>query len=189
MGLHDWHRRWADGAAGIRVHEIRVDIGEALELGLVDAGQNQAVRGCQGRRRPSEELVEVLAAAATRAGSERRRDLQSFQPVPVDPAEKAVSADGGFSIGARAQALGRVLGEKLQGTQRETDRQTESQTRRPRERQGREVGGRRGRRNRERQAWRSRKRRMNSGGCRGGEWGRREGERKRRRGEYMRQGR
>lgn len=65
MGLHDWNRRWADGAAGIRVHEIRVDISEALELGLVDAGQNQAVRGCQGRRRPSEELVEVLAAAAT----------------------------------------------------------------------------------------------------------------------------
>lgn len=65
MGLHDWHRRWADGAAGIRVHEIRVDIGEALELSLVDAGQNQAVRGCQRRRRPSEELVEVLAAAAT----------------------------------------------------------------------------------------------------------------------------
>ena len=47
------------------MHEIRVDIGEALELSLVDAGQNQAVRGCQRRRRPSEELVEVLAAAAT----------------------------------------------------------------------------------------------------------------------------
>ena len=37
--------------------------------------------------------------------------------------------------------------------------------------------------NRERQTWRSRKRRMNSGGCRGGEGGRREGERKRRRGD------
>lgn len=65
VGLHDWHRRWADRAAGIRMHEIGVDIGEALELGLVDAGQNQAVRGCQRRGRPSEELVKVLAAAAT----------------------------------------------------------------------------------------------------------------------------
>lgn len=44
------------------MHEIGVDIGEAPELGLVDAGQNQAVRG-QRRGRPSEELVKVLAAA------------------------------------------------------------------------------------------------------------------------------
>lgn len=40
LELHDWHRRWADGAAGIRVHEIRVYVGEALEICLVDAGQN-----------------------------------------------------------------------------------------------------------------------------------------------------
>lgn len=38
--LHDWHGRWADGAAGIRVHEIRVHVGEALEICLVDAGKN-----------------------------------------------------------------------------------------------------------------------------------------------------
>lgn len=38
--LHDWHRCWTDGAAGVRVHEIRVHVGEALEIGLVDAGQN-----------------------------------------------------------------------------------------------------------------------------------------------------
>lgn len=38
--LHDGHSRWADGAAGVRVHEIRVHVGEALEIRLVDAGQN-----------------------------------------------------------------------------------------------------------------------------------------------------
>lgn len=65
MRLHDGHGRGANGAAGVRVHEIRVYVGEALEVRLVDAGQNQAVRGCQRWRRPREELVEVLAAAAT----------------------------------------------------------------------------------------------------------------------------
>lgn len=33
-----------------------------------------------------------------RAGSKRRWDLQPFQPVPVDPAEKAMGTDGGLPV-------------------------------------------------------------------------------------------
>lgn len=62
----------ADGAACVRVHEVGVHVGEALEVRLVDAGQYQAVwRGERGRR-AREELVEVLPAAATLRGRDRR---------------------------------------------------------------------------------------------------------------------
>lgn len=49
--------------------EIRVHVGEAFEVGLVDAGQNQAVRRGQRGRCPREELVKVLAAAAALGGT------------------------------------------------------------------------------------------------------------------------
>lgn len=61
VGLHDWHRRWADRAAASG-YEIGVDIGEAPELGLVDAGQNQAVRGVS-------------------AGAARVKNLSKFSPL------------------------------------------------------------------------------------------------------------
>lgn len=65
MRLHDGHRHRAGGAAGIRVHEVWVDVGETLEIRLVNAGQDQAVWRGQRWRRPREELVEVLTTAAT----------------------------------------------------------------------------------------------------------------------------
>lgn len=51
-----------------RVDELRVDVGEAGKLALVDVGDDQLVRRCQHRLRAGEELVEVFRPFAALKG-------------------------------------------------------------------------------------------------------------------------
>lgn len=65
----DWYRAGTSSRtgelSGIGMHEVRVDIGETLEISLVNAGQDEAVRGGQRRGCTSEEFVKILTTATT----------------------------------------------------------------------------------------------------------------------------
>ena len=63
------------GDGGDRVGELRVDEGEAIEVCLVDVGDDQLVRRGQLRLGAREELVKVLCCFATLHGRERDREI------------------------------------------------------------------------------------------------------------------
>lgn len=47
------------------MYELRVDVGEAFEVGLIDVGYDQLVGWCQHGLSPCEELVKVFGSFAT----------------------------------------------------------------------------------------------------------------------------
>lgn len=61
---YDAVQRWVD--------ELRVHVGEAGELALVDVGDDQLVRGGQHGLRAGEELVEVFSPFAALKDTERK---------------------------------------------------------------------------------------------------------------------
>lgn len=85
--------------------ELRVHVGEACELALVDVGDDQLVGRGQHRLRTCEKLVEVLCSFAAHFGFKWRLDLSVCQALPVDASEEGLLPDVPLPLWATAETL------------------------------------------------------------------------------------
>lgn len=87
------------------MYKLLVDEGEALEVGLVDVGDDQLVGGRQDGLASREELVKIFGSFAAHFWLEGRLNLAVFQLLPVDPPEEGMFSDVSLALRTAAQTL------------------------------------------------------------------------------------
>lgn len=85
--------------------ELRVDVGEACKLALVDVGDDQLVGRGQHGLGACEKLVKVFCCFATHFGLKWRLDLPVGQAIPVDASEEGLLPDVPLAFWAAAETL------------------------------------------------------------------------------------
>lgn len=87
------------------MEELRVDVGKAGELALVDVGNDQLVRRGEDGLGTREKLVKVFCSFAAHFGFKRWLDLSVGQALPVDASEEGLLSDVSLTLRATAETL------------------------------------------------------------------------------------
>lgn len=85
--------------------ELRVHVGEASELALVDVGDDQLVRRGEDGLGTREKLIKVFCSFTAHFGFKWWLDLSVGQAVPVDASEEGLLSDVSLTLRATAETL------------------------------------------------------------------------------------